>query len=73
MVIGNIVSKCQIEFVLGRQILDGVVVVNEIIDLGKRQKNECLMLKVEFEKAYDNVNWNFLRYMLSITIFENKW
>jgi hypothetical protein len=31
-------------------LVDGVVAVNEIIDLAKRSKKECLILKVDFEK-----------------------
>lgn len=53
--IGKIVSSCEIVFILGRQILDGIVVVNEIINLEKREKKDCLVLKVDFEKVYDNV------------------
>ncbi|GAU32897.1 hypothetical protein TSUD_393180 [Trifolium subterraneum] len=35
------------------QILDGVVVLNDIIDLAKKRKDGCLLFKVDFEKAYD--------------------
>lgn len=37
--------------------MDGVLVVNELIDVVKRRRDKCLLLKVDFEKAYDSVNW----------------
>ncbi|KAK2445689.1 hypothetical protein QL285_016591 [Trifolium repens] len=39
-VLGNLISSCQSTFLPQRQILDGVVVLNEIIDLAKRRKDE---------------------------------
>lgn len=33
--------------------LDGVVVVNELVDLVKRSKKGCFMFKIDFEMAYD--------------------
>ncbi|GAU17375.1 hypothetical protein TSUD_232510 [Trifolium subterraneum] len=42
----------------------GVVAVNEIIDLAKKTRKECLIFKVDFEKAYDSVSWGFLDYMM---------
>ncbi|XP_045797434.1 uncharacterized protein LOC123891587 [Trifolium pratense] len=47
-------------FLPNRQILDGVLVVNELIDFAKRGKDKCLMFKVDFERAYDTVSWNYL-------------
>ncbi|PNX93719.1 ribonuclease H [Trifolium pratense] len=33
----------------------------------------CVIFKVDFEKAYDSVNWSFLDYMLQGFGFDNKW
>lgn len=40
-------------------LIDGVVVVNEIVDLARKSRSECLIFKVDFKKAYDYVNWWF--------------
>lgn len=55
---GKLVSKShtQTTFILGRQIQDGIVVLNEIIDFSKRKMKKSVVLKVDFEKAYDNVD-----------------
>lgn len=55
-VVGKVVYKTQTAFILGRKILDGLVVINEILDLAKRDKRECLLLKVDFTQAYDCVD-----------------
>ncbi|XP_045820252.1 uncharacterized protein LOC123913525 [Trifolium pratense] len=55
--LGKLISNCQSAFLPQRQILDEVVVLNEIIDLAKRRKDDCILFKVDFERAYDSVNW----------------
>jgi hypothetical protein len=58
------ISPNQSAFLKGRYLVDGVVVINEIVDYAKKFKKECLILKVDFEKAYDSVDWGFLVYMM---------
>jgi hypothetical protein len=53
--------------------LDGVVVLNEIIDLAKREKDECFLFKVDFERAYDTVSWRFLERMMVKMGFSECW
>ncbi|CAJ2631177.1 unnamed protein product [Trifolium pratense] len=72
-VLGNLISKCQSAFLPNRQILDGVLVVNELIDLAKRKKDKCLLLKVDFERAYDTVNWDYLSFMMKRMGFSQGW
>jgi exonuclease III len=72
-VMDSIISKSQSAFIKGRFLADGVVVLNEIVDYAKRSNKECLILKVDFEKAYDSVSWDFLDYMLGRFGFGTKW
>ncbi|CAJ2672027.1 unnamed protein product [Trifolium pratense] len=72
-VMGKLISPCQSAFLPNRQILDGVVVLNEIIDLAKRRKDSCMLFKVDFEKAYDTINWNFLERMMIKMGFAEGW
>ncbi|XP_019465435.1 PREDICTED: uncharacterized protein LOC109363636 [Lupinus angustifolius] len=72
-VIGSIISSSQSAFIQDRNILDATVVVNEIIHSAKKNKDRCLLLKVDFEKAYNSVDWSFLDYMLSRFGFSDKW
>jgi hypothetical protein len=73
IVLGKLISNVQSTFIPNRQILDGVLVVNELIDLAKRRKDKCLLFKVDFERAYDTVNWQFLDYMMRRMGFAEGW
>lgn len=59
-VVGNVVSKTQSAFIKGRQILDGILIANEIVDDAKNSNKDLLLFKVDFEKAYDSVDWGYL-------------
>jgi hypothetical protein len=72
-VLGKLISICQSVFLPHRQILNGVVVLNELIDLAKRRKDECFLFKVDFEQAYDTVSWLFLERMLVKMGFAERW
>jgi hypothetical protein len=72
-VIGGLIPNTQSAFIKGRQLVDGVVVINEVIDYAKRSGKDCIVLKVDFEKAYDSVDWGFLDYMLMRFGFGEKW
>lgn len=43
------------------------------MDLVKRRNDQCFLLKVDFEKAYDSVNWDFMNYMLERMGFSLVW
>lgn len=58
-VMNSIISPTQSAFLKGRHLVDGVLVVNELVDYAKKAKKECLIFKVDFEKAYDSVDWGF--------------
>ncbi|WJX57524.1 hypothetical protein P8452_43075 [Trifolium repens] len=72
-VMNSVVATTQSAFVKGRCLVDGVMVTNEVIDFAKRSGRSCLILKVDFKKAYDPVDWGFLEYMLRRFGFEGKW
>ncbi|MCI15543.1 transposon TX1 putative protein, partial [Trifolium medium] len=59
-VMGKLISSNQSAFIKGRLLVDGVLALNEVVDFVKRARKKCLIFKVDFEKAYDSVNWNFL-------------
>ena len=63
-VLGETISKSQGAFVVGRQILDVVLVANEVVEDYRRRKKKDLVFKIDFEKAYDNVRWGFLDLVL---------
>jgi hypothetical protein len=56
----------------GRNIMEGVVMLHETIHEIHRKKMSGIMLKLDFEKAYDKVNWEFLYQTLRIKGFSDK-
>jgi hypothetical protein len=69
----TIISQSQSAFLKDRNLVDGVVVANEIVDYARKLKRQCLILKVDFEKAYDSVDWGFLEYMMGRVGMCAKW
>ncbi|GJZ47895.1 putative RNA-directed DNA polymerase, eukaryota, reverse transcriptase zinc-binding domain protein [Tanacetum coccineum] len=57
---GNVVGDVQNAFIKGRFILDGVLIANKTVDYLKKNRSKGLIFKVDFEKAYDSLNWRFL-------------
>jgi hypothetical protein len=72
-VMDSIIAPNQSAFLKGRNLVDGVVVVNEVVEAAKKLKKDCMIFKVDFEKAYDSVDWSFLDYMLHRFGFCEKW
>ncbi|XP_028080976.1 uncharacterized protein LOC114282492 [Camellia sinensis] len=64
-----VIGNAQYAFLGGRNILDGVLIANEVVDWWKKSRRKGLILKLDFQKAYDTVNWNFLLQMLSNFVF----
>lgn len=55
-ILPSIISLKQTDFVEGRQIIDGLVVIEEVIHSLKQKKQRGMMIKLDFSKAYDQLN-----------------
>ncbi|GKA94541.1 RNA-directed DNA polymerase, eukaryota, reverse transcriptase zinc-binding domain protein [Tanacetum coccineum] len=72
-VIDKIVSHEQSTFIAGRQILDGPLMLSEMIDWYKNRKKKMLIFKVDFEKAFDSISWRYIDFVLYSHGFGMKW
>ncbi|GJV89392.1 RNA-directed DNA polymerase, eukaryota, reverse transcriptase zinc-binding domain protein [Tanacetum coccineum] len=71
-VLGDIVNEVQSAFVANRQILDDPFMLNELISWYKSKKTQTMIFKVDFEKAYDSVCWDYLDDVLKRFGFGDK-
>jgi len=72
-VLPAIIDASQSAFLRGRGILNSVLMANEVVEDLRKNGRSDLCLKVNFEKAYDSVRWEFLYYMLHRLGFHNLW
>nr|GEV68290.1 RNA-directed DNA polymerase, eukaryota [Tanacetum cinerariifolium] len=72
-VIGNLVNDVQSAFIANHQILNGPFIFNELIHWCKAKKKETMIFKVDFEKAFDSVRWDFLEDVLKNFGFGSRW
>ena len=73
VVLDEVVGPNQFSFIKGRQILDCSLVANEVIDEIKKKMSGGLIFKVDFEKAYDSVEWTFLDAVMAKMGFGGRW
>lgn len=46
--------------------MDAILIANEAVDSRNNQKKPGVLCKLDIEKAYDHVNWNYLIKMLNL-------
>ncbi|XP_070677505.1 uncharacterized protein [Malus domestica] len=76
VVLANIISSSQHAFVEGRQIHDSIGIAHEMFHLLKGRKAKTkyeLGLKIDMQKAYDRVEWDFLDATMGKMGFCNRW
>jgi len=70
---GKLVDEHQMAFLKGRQIMDASLLANELVDSRVKQKIPGILCKLDIEKAYNHVNWNFLLKVREDMGFGRKW
>jgi len=69
----KVVRQSQTAFMTGRNILEGVVILHETIHELHIKKKSGVILKLDFEKACDKVNWVFVQQALRMKGFSPVW
>jgi hypothetical protein len=69
----KLINPSQMAFIPGRNIMEGVVILHETIHEIQRKQMSGVILKLDFEKDYDKVNWKFLQQTLHMKGFSEKW
>ncbi|GJX94717.1 RNA-directed DNA polymerase, eukaryota, reverse transcriptase zinc-binding domain protein [Tanacetum coccineum] len=72
-VLDKLVIPTQSAFISVHQILNGPLMVSEIIEWHRKRNKRLMIFKVDFEKAFDTVSWNYLDFVLSHMGFGDMW
>ena len=67
----KLISPLQTTFVTRRKGIDNTIIAQEVIHTISRKKGRVgyMAFKIDLEKAYDKLEWNFIRDMLIRVIF----
>jgi hypothetical protein len=68
-----VISPKQTSFLPRRNIMEGVIILHEIIHQMHRKKQDGVILKIDFKKAYDKINWSFVQQTLRMKGFCPTW
>jgi hypothetical protein len=67
------IKTSQTSFVKDRYIVDNVFLAYEAMVYAKETKQDLILLMVDFEKAYDQVNWTFMKEAMRTLGFSDQW
>lgn len=70
--VDKIISRSQSAFIKGRYILDSAVILREVLHELRVKKMSGVIMKIDFEKAYDRINWDFLEEVMRLKGFHEQ-
>ena len=73
IVLSNIIDYSQSALIKGRWLLDSILVANGVVEENRLKRKRLVIIKVDYEKAYDSVSWDFLYYMMYWLRFCARW
>lgn len=69
----KVIRPTQTTFLPDRNIMEGVVILHETVHELHTKKMDGIIFKIDFEKAYDKVKWQFLQQTLRMKGFSQSW
>lgn len=69
----TLVSREKSGYVEGRQILDNIIQAHEVVHSLKTKKKAVMIMQLDIAKAYDKVNWTYMKRVLSAFGFDHNW
>lgn len=69
----QLINPYQAAFIKGRYILDNFCCAHILTHHLHASKRHAALLKIDFERAFDHINWSFLFDLLNARGFSDKW
>jgi len=69
----SLASEEQSGYVEGRQILDNIIQAHEVVHMLTNKKQAGMIMQLDIAKAYDKVNWNYIKKVLTAFGFDHNW
>ena len=72
-IVARITHPNQSAFIKGDLIHDGLLALHEIIHEVKTKRQKAVFFKIDFNKAYDTLSWDFYKDSLECKGFNHRW
>lgn len=74
LVINKLIGPCQTIFLKHRHIVDNAIINQEIVRHFKqiKGKRDSFIMKINLEKAFDQIEWSFVKHTLTYFNFPDK-
>jgi hypothetical protein len=69
----KIIHRSQTAFIKSRNVMNNTLALHEILHETKRRRENGVVLKLDFEKAYEKVHWGFMLKCLKDRGFNDTW
>nr|CAD1831264.1 unnamed protein product [Ananas comosus var. bracteatus] len=69
----RLINPHQTAFIKGRNILDSFFTAHILVHHLQSSKSQATIFKIDFERAFDHINWNFLLAILRARGFDHLW
>ena len=69
----SLISREQFGYVEGRQILNNIILAHEVVHTLTSKKQAGMIMQLDISKAYDKVNWIYIKKVLSAFGFDHNW
>ena len=71
--LSELIHDTQTGFLQERSIFDNIILFWEMVTIAEVQKQDLAVLFLDFEKAYDRVDWDFMEGTLARMGFPSNW